>query len=90
MTHSLRRLSLVLAATIGSATFVLADGPTKQDENWETALLKRAATIRPTADELRWQTIPWVATPEEAIRLAKAEKRPIFVFTVDGNPFDRC
>ena len=52
-------------------------------------LRERAAAIRPTAEELRWQKIPWLASLVEARETARAEKRPLFVWTLDGDPFDR-
>ena len=54
------------------------------------ALEQRAAAIRPTPQELRWQQIPWLATLAAARDTARAEGRPIFVWTLDEDPFDRC
>jgi hypothetical protein len=58
-------------------------------------LEKRAAALRPAPDEVRWQRLPWVVEPNEAIALAKAEHRPIFFWAAggrgrDGLPLERC
>lgn len=55
----------------------------------------------PTRDELGWQRIPWVAvfkngkldeiaSVREALRQAREEKRPILIWSPDGDPFDQC
>jgi hypothetical protein len=55
----------------------------------------------PTKDELGWQRIPWVAvlkegkldgiaSLKEALRQAREEKRPILIWSPDGDPFDQC
>jgi hypothetical protein len=50
----------------------------------------KAAKIRPTAEETRFQRdIPWYLDPAEALEAAKKEKRPVFCWTVDGDPWDR-
>ncbi len=63
--------------------------------------LQRAAKFRPTKAELLWQEIPWVAVMKagrldekasihQALEQARKEKRPILIWSVDGNPFDQC
>lgn len=59
------------------------------------ALLRQAAEFRPGAGNFRWQTIPWVVDPSEALRQARAETRPLFVWLAggrdrDGTPLERC
>ncbi len=80
MANSFR--SIAVLALVGIAVPGLADAPKPRD------LEKRAARIRPTAAELRWQQIPWVATGEEAKKLAKAENRYILAFNTDSDPLD--
>jgi hypothetical protein len=53
-------------------------------------LASRAATIRPTKEEMRWQQIPWLGSLVEARRQAQQEKRPIVIWTLDEDPFERC
>jgi hypothetical protein len=56
----------------------------------DEALAKRAAVIKPSAEELRWQQIPWVTDLTEGQRLAKAERRPIFLWVTGDDPLERC
>ena len=45
---------------------------------------QRAAAWQPTADERRWEGIGWAKDIRHALRLAKANNRPVFLFTLDG------
>jgi hypothetical protein len=56
----------------------------------DQALVKRAAVIKPAAEELRWQQIPWLTDLTEGQRLAKAEGRPIFLWVTGDDPLERC
>ena len=58
--------------------------PTSQD------LAKLAAVIKPAAAANKWQQIPWLTDVNEGRRLAKEEKRPLFLWTVFGEPLDEC
>jgi hypothetical protein len=54
-----------------------------------------AAAVMPTPAELQWQQIPWELDLNEALQLAKKEKRPIFFWAAggrnrDGVPLERC
>jgi hypothetical protein len=42
--------------------------------------------IRPRPEELRWQAIPWQTDLREACRLASEQGKPIFLWTMNGNP----
>jgi len=46
--------------------------------------------IVPTASELKWATIPWLMDLEEAIKVAKKEKRPLLIWTAGDDPLERC
>lgn len=59
------------------------------------ALLQRAAAVRPNGTDFRWQQIPWHTDPSEALKQARAEGRPLFVWLAggrgrDGSPLERC
>ena len=41
--------------------------------------------LQPAADEL-WRTIPWRTSLLDAQRRAIAEKKPIFIWAMDGHP----
>jgi hypothetical protein len=53
-------------------------------------LARRADIIKPSADELNWTRIPWVLDLAEGQRLARAEKRPIFLWVTGDDPLERC
>jgi hypothetical protein len=53
-------------------------------------LAKRAAVIKPVAEELRWRQIPWVMDLTVGQRLAQAEGRPIFLWVTGDDPLERC
>jgi hypothetical protein len=42
--------------------------------------------IRPAAEELQWREIPWQSDLREAVRIAKEQGKPIFLWTMNGNP----
>lgn len=45
-----------------------------------------AAFIRPAEDELRWRAIPWLSDLREAVKQAAEQGKPIFLWTMNGNP----
>jgi hypothetical protein len=58
-------------------------------------LERRAAPLRPSAADLRYQQIPWLTDPAEALRQARSERRPMFFWAAggrdrDGIPLERC
>jgi hypothetical protein len=61
----------------------------------QESLERRAEAIRPPAELVRYQNIPWVLDLTQAIQLAKDENRPIFFWAAggrdrDGVPLERC
>jgi hypothetical protein len=52
-----------------------------KDAKW---IEKRVQEIKKN-DITAWRAIPWAATLEEARKQSAEEKRPIFLFTHDGN-----
>jgi hypothetical protein len=78
------------------AVLLLAFAPTAADPVPELAeIRKKAAAFRPGARDLVWREIPWHADPAAALKEAKDEKRPLFVWLAggrdrDGNPLERC
>jgi hypothetical protein len=42
--------------------------------------------IKPSADEDRWDRIPWQTSLWEARRLAAQKARPILLWEMDGHP----
>jgi len=81
-----------MRAFLFSATLLAACGILWADnaQTVDQALARRAAAIKPAAEELRWQQIPWVTDLAEGQRLAKAEERPIFLWVTGDDPLERC
>jgi hypothetical protein len=80
-------LSLFALAAAGSVT---GDDSVASDANRASALSARAAAVRATADEMRFKTIPWNTDVFEGFRLAREEKRPVFLYMITGDPLDDC
>ena len=53
-------------------------------------LTRRAAIIKPAAEECGWRRIPWLTDLAEAQRIARAERRPLFLFASAYDPLERC
>ena len=53
-------------------------------------LANLASIIKPSAAANKWQQIPWLGDVNEGRKLAKEEKRPLFLWTVFGEPLDEC
>jgi hypothetical protein len=53
-------------------------------------LATRAAAIKPTAKELTWERIPWTFDLMDAQRMAKDEKRPVFLWATGDDLLERC
>ena len=65
-----------------TAGAVANEAPTPNHENFRELL----AAIRPTPDEVRWQDIPWQTDLRAACQLAAEQGKPIFLWTMNGNP----
>lgn len=53
-------------------------------------LSPQADVVKPTAEELKWQRIPWVTDLAQGQRLAQSERRPIFLWVTGDDPLERC
>lgn len=51
---------------------------------------KAYKAIKPTAADLKWRKIPWLTDLGQALKQAKAEKRPILMWTAGDEPLERC
>ncbi|HZY87202.1 MAG TPA: hypothetical protein VFE78_20365 [Gemmataceae bacterium] len=65
-------------------------GARTADEPPAEALTRRATLIKPAADELRWQQIPWLIDLAEGQKRARAEGRPILLWVTGDDPLERC
>ena len=68
--------SAVLTAAVG-ITAVAAE----RDAKWVD---QRIREWQPTEREKRWESIGWVSNLSTAQKLAREQKRPVFMFTLDG------
>ena len=80
------------ASVLSQSVGVVARAPAEAKTDSPTAeeLAERAAAIKPVAKELRWQRIPWGLDLAEGQRLARAERRPIFLWVTGDDPLERC
>jgi len=100
LTHFVHRARLflcggifaVVAGEYGPARQVLAQAPAEARKPSPSAaeLTELATAIRPSAKANKWQQIPWLMDVNEGRRVAKEEKRLLFLWTVFGEPLDEC
>jgi cell division protein FtsN len=93
VTFDVRRfLFIVIPVLAGGIGPVLGQTPAEAKKASPSAaeLTKLATVIKPSAEANKWQQIPWLTDVTEGRRLAKEEKRPLFLWTVFGEPLDEC
>jgi hypothetical protein len=73
----------VCIALFAGRVFAETD-PTLQD------LLRRSEGFKPRPEHLRWQEIPWILDLNEALKLAREERRPLLLWASGGPPFEAC
>ena len=78
-----RLLALALTATILLSNF--ASSSSTAEDLTEQRFRQLHKQLQPAADEL-WRTIPWRTSLLEAQRRAVTEKKPIFIWAMDGHP----
>ena len=83
---------VVAAGAHGPARDVLAQPPAEARQPSPSAaeLTRLAKVIKPSAEANKWQQVPWLRDVTEGRRLAREEKRPLFLWTVFGEPLDEC
>jgi hypothetical protein len=64
-------------------------------EAFRAELQRKMNLIQPLSQELNWQRLPWVTSPDEALQQARDENRPILLWVAggrqrDGTPLERC
>jgi hypothetical protein len=57
---------------------------------YANALRQKAAELKQTPAQLRWQQIPWLTDLDEGVRLARLENRPLMLWTSGDDPLGRC
>ena len=71
----------IAASSAASAPLPASEARRANDYAW---VQSRAKQLEPTANERRIDEIGWARDIREAERLAKANQRPVFLFTHDG------
>lgn len=67
--------------SIALAVLLLAESAAGSDYSWVD---QRVRELQPTSKEKRFDEIGWAEDIRDAKRLAKANQRPVFLFTHDG------
>jgi hypothetical protein len=75
------RIHSMICVLLASTLCLAADKPADRDAAW---IDQRVKDWQPTAEEKRFDAIGWAKDIREAEKLAKENKRPVFLFTHDG------
>jgi hypothetical protein len=46
----------------------------------------KVASVLPTADENRWLEVPWRTDLGSALKEAERERKPVYMWVMDGHP----
>ena len=94
LAHTIQRTALCLAIGITCARSTPADTkPVSAKEDVSrlpaaAAQLYAGTTLFPR--EMKYRQIPWLLDLDQAVRLAKQEKRPVVIWTSGDDPLERC
>jgi hypothetical protein len=87
----------LLAPLLGAFAGVVAagaDSPAARDPGADRLPADAARmygfVTTPHPGELQWQQIPWLTDLQEAVRQAKAERRPLVLFVSGDDPLEKC
>ena len=83
-------LCVALLVITGRQMQAQAPSEAKKPPPSPAELTKLATVIKPPAAANKWQQVPWLTDVNDARKLAKEEKRPLFLWTVFGEPLDEC
>jgi hypothetical protein len=75
------RTSKWALAVLGLGAVLGGAAGTDRDEAW---VRERVRQVK-QSDTTAWQKVPWAASLVEARAASAREKRPLFLFTYDGN-----
>jgi hypothetical protein len=78
------RRAAALAGTLALVACWAAPGGQPADRDLAGWVDRRVRDWEPAADERRFDEIGWARDIRDALRLAKAHGRPVFLFTYDG------
>jgi len=65
--------------------FVIAAAAATADEFTEADFLKIHAELQPD-DSALWRSVPWKTSVLSAQQIAAEQKKPIFIWAMDGHP----
>ena len=65
--------------------FVIAASSAPADELTEADFLKIHAELQPD-DSALWRSVPWKTSVLSAQQIAAEQKKPIFIWAMDGHP----
>ena len=74
---------------VARRTAPTASGPSTARLSPQAALVYNYVKMQ-MPGELKWQRTPWMVDLPEAVRQAKAENRPLFIWATDDDPLERC
>ena len=78
----------IVAALVGT---LLGAGPGESDiRRYEAALQQKAAAIRHSAGERKWERIPWMTDLDLGWQAAQQENRPLCLWVSGDDPLERC
>ncbi len=80
----------VFSLAVCAATLAVAFVPASDVDRLTAIDQRYYQAIKPTNSELRWQRIPWMQNLAAAVKQAKKEKRPLFLWVSGDEPLDRC
>ena len=70
-----------LPLIVATMALIPVAGPVVRDAGWVD---RRVQAWQPTERERRWEQIRWAGSIRTAERLARENKRPVFLYTHDG------
>ncbi|MEK6236761.1 MAG: hypothetical protein N2C14_18805 [Planctomycetales bacterium] len=79
------RLAYIVQTSLICLAAWLSVAAAESAELSESEFQKLHASLKPSADE-PWRTIPWKISLLDAQRTAAAQKKPIFIWAMDGHP----
>ena len=81
---------LMTASAVAAGADVPADRSPGVDRLPADAARMYGFVKTPHPGELKWQQIPWLTDLREAMRLARAESRPLLLFVSGDDPLEKC
>ena len=69
---------------------ISALAPLAQDKGGSESFEKLHALMKPQPGEWAWARIPWMSDLGEARKKAASEGKPLYVWTMAGEPLGQC